>query len=280
MAAACLARRGIALLLLAAAPALAAPQRFELPTAAPETPVVASGISDYASAAAAIVGVLTQSLQLPMPRYAMEVYADPAEFEQGLVRHLALSPETARSAAGFAKAAVGSRRILVNDTLLARVPWPERIVTLAHEMVHACQLQLAGHRSLTRQQWLVEGFAEWIAFRVADALGTRSLAAERTATMVRVRAARAGKGLAPLARMDTLAQWVETRAERGFDATYGLAWLATEFLVERHGYDRVLSFFRLHRDGPDAQAHFRAAFGEDLQQFEAALHAHLDRVLQ
>jgi hypothetical protein len=98
--------------------------------------------------------------------------------------------------------------------------------------------------------------------------------------VARVRAARAAAGLAPLARMDTLAQWVATRAERGFDATYGLAWLATEFLVERHGYDRVLAYFRAHRDGADSDLHFRAAFGEDVARFEAALLAHLDALLR
>jgi hypothetical protein len=263
---------------LLAGPAFAAPQEIPLPSQPPETPVVASGIVDYLTAAHAIIGVLTQKLQLPMPAYIMEVHGDVASFEAGLVRHLQLKPETAKSAAGFAKAAVGGRRIVVNEALLAKSAWPERIVTLSHEMVHATQLELAGHRSVVRYQWLVEGFAEWAAFQVAHELGVRALPAERADMVTRVRTVR--EKLAPLAQMDTLSQWIETRRERGFDAMYPYAFLAAEFLIERHSYDAVLAYFRRHRVSPDAAAHFEAVFGETLPQFQQALDAHMAKVLR
>lgn len=274
-------KRGPAAALLAAAcllrPVLAAPLEIRLPSQAPETPVVASGIVDYLTAAHAIIGVLTQKLQLPMPAYILEVHGDTAEFEAALVRHLQLKPETARSAAGFAKAAVGNRRIVVNERLLGASDWPDRIVTLSHEMVHATQLELAGHRSVVRYQWLVEGFAEWAAFRVAHELGTSSLPVRRADMVGRVRAVR--DKLAPLAQMDTLAQWIETRRERGFDAMYPYSYFAVEFLIERHSYDAALGYFRRHRGSPDAPAHFEAAFGETLAQFQLALEAHMAKVL-
>jgi len=257
--------------------AAAPPQEIPLPSQAPETPVVASGIVDYLTAAHAIIGVLTQKLQLPMPAYTMEVHGDAAGFEAALVRHLQLKPETAKSAAAFAKAGVGNRRIVVNELLLGRDDWPDRIVTLSHEMVHATQLELAGHRSVVRYQWLVEGFAEWVAFRVAHELGVRALPAERAAMVGRVRAVR--EKLAPLAQMDTLAQWITTRRERGFDAMYPYSFLAVEFLIERHSYDAVLSYFRRHRASPDAPAHFEAAFGETLAQFQQALDQHMATLL-
>jgi hypothetical protein len=263
---------------LLAGPAFAAPQEIRLPSQAPETPVVASGIVDYLTASHAIIGILTQKLQLPMPAYIMEVHGDAASFEAGLVRHLQLKPETAKSAAGFAKAAVGGRRIVVNEALLAKSAWPERIVTLSHEMVHATQLELAGHRSVVRYQWLVEGFAEWAAFQVAQELGVRALPAERADMVTRVRTVR--EKLAPLAQMDTLSQWIETRRERGFDAMYPYAFLAAEFLIERHSYDAVLAYFRRHRVSPDAAAHFEAVFGETLPQFQQALDAHMAKVLR
>ena len=37
---------------------------------------------------------------------------------------------------------------MINEPALAQWPWSERVVTLAHELVHASQLELAGHRSL------------------------------------------------------------------------------------------------------------------------------------
>ena len=65
-----------------------------------------------------------------------------------------LKPDVARTTATFAKAFVGNRRVMVNEPALAEWPWPERVVTLAHEIVHACQLELSGHRGLVRYQWV------------------------------------------------------------------------------------------------------------------------------
>jgi hypothetical protein len=264
----------------AAAPALAAPVEIRLPSGPAPTPVVPSGIASYPQAVQAIVDVLSGPLMLPVPAYRMEVHSDRAEFEQALLRHLRLPPETARQASGFAKAAVGNRRILVNDTLMARSPWPERLLTLSHEMVHATQLELAGHRSVVRNQWLVEGFAEWVAFRVVQELGTQSLAEARASMLRRVRAARAGPGLAPLADLDTLAQWVDERERRGFDAAYPYAYLVVDFLIERHSYERVLDYFRRHRAGGEASAHFEAAFGETVAQFQQAVDARMGEWLR
>lgn len=264
--------------LLLAGSAAAAPQTIPLGDPG-ETPVVASGIQDYGSAARAITRVL-RDMHLHVPAYTMEVYTVPAEFEAALRKYLQLSPESARTALGFAKAAVGSRRVLVNDPLLAGSAWPERLVTLAHEIVHTSQLDLARNRSLTRNQWLVEGFAEWAAFRVVHELGVRPLGQEKAKMLAQVRGARAGPGLAPLADMDTIAQWLEVRKARGFDATYPYAFLATEFLIERHSYDKVLVYFRLHRDSPDAQANFAAAFGEGVPAFQQALDAHIAQLLK
>ncbi|MBC7994123.1 MAG: hypothetical protein H7Z15_12885 [Rhizobacter sp.] len=244
------------------------------------TPVAASGIRSYPQAVQAIVDVLAGPLGLPIPAYRMEVHSDPAEFEQALVRHLGVSAETARQAAGFAKAAVGSRRILVNDTLMSRDAWPERLLTLAHEMVHATQLELAGHQSLVRNQWLVEGFAEWVAFRVVQELGTHSLADERASMLRRVRTARDGRGLAPLADLHTFAQWVREREQRGFDAAYPYAYFVTDMLIERHGYAQVLEYFRRHRSRGETAAHFQAAFGESVPQFQQVLDRRMAELLK
>lgn len=267
-------------MLLACSAAGAAPLELQLPSGPGGTPVAASGIRHYPEAVQAIVDALAGPLGLPVPAYRMEVHSEPAEFEQALVRHLGVSAETARQAGGFAKAAVGNRRILVNDTLMSRLPWPERLLTLAHEMAHASQLELARHRSLVRNQWLVEGFAEWVAFRVVQELGTHSLADERASMLRRVRGARDGPGLAPLADLDTLAQWVREREKRGFDAAYPYAYLVTDVLIERHGYERVLDYFRRHRAGGESAVHFQSAFGESMAQFQQALDARLAELIK
>ena len=262
------------------AAASADPLRIQLSAGAGDTPVVASAIHDYRSAAQAIAGVLGNVLQLPVPAYTMEVHATRAGFEAALVQHLKLTPEAAHGAADFAKAAVGGRRVVVNDPLLSADPWPERLVTLAHEVVHASQLELAGNRSLVRNQWLVEGFAEWVAFQVVHELGVRQLPEEKLKMIAQARGAHSKVGLAPLADMDTLAQWLAVRKARGFDATYPYAFLATDFLIQRHSYDKVLAYFRRHRESPDSRANFEAVFGEALPAFQQALDAHLAQLLK
>lgn len=237
-------------------------------------------VEDYARLAHAIVAVLNGKLKLPVPAYAMEIYSVRSEFEQALVAKMKLKPEVARSTAAFAKAFVGNRRVMVNEPALAEWPWPERVVTLAHEIVHACQLELSGHRSLVRYQWLVEGFAEWSAYRVAHELGTVDFAASRSEIVKKVRAARAATGLASLADLDSFEQWVAERKKRGFQASYPYAFLAVEFLMERHSYDRTLEFFRRRRGSADAAANFEAAFGENLGEFQLALDRHLARLLE
>jgi hypothetical protein len=258
----------------------AGPKEIPLVLIDAQAAVRGQDIADYATAADSIVWVLTRKLQLPVPRFTMEIYSTREEFEAALIEHLKLKPEVARSAASFAKAAVGNRRVLVNETAMAARTWPERLTTLSHETVHASQLELSGNRSLTRYQWLAEGFAEWIAFQVTQELGVSDLRASRENMIIKVRAVNRQDGLVPLAQMDSIDQWISVRKDRGFDATYPFAFLVLDFLVERHSYAQVLDYFRRHRDSRDSAANFSAAFGEGLPAFQAALDRHLAKLLE
>ncbi|MBI2768749.1 MAG: hypothetical protein HYX47_03960 [Burkholderiales bacterium] len=261
-------------------PCAAAPREVPLAAKPGVDSVDGRAIADFPAAADAVIFVLTRKLQLPMPSFTMELYADRAEFAAALVTHMKLKPEMATATAAFAKAAVANKRVLVNEPAMAADGWPDRLVTMAHEMVHGSQLELSGHRPLGRHQWLVEGFAEWIAFQVTHELGVVDLAAARADMLARVRPVRNDGGLVALARMDSLDQWLKVRQERGFNATYPFAYLVTEFLVERHSYAKVLAYFRSYRESRDAVVNFRAAFGEDLADFQKALDAHLAVLLR
>lgn len=272
---------GIALAMaLLPGPSVAAPA--EVPLSGDPTGPISEGrkVDDYARLAHAIVGVLNGKLGLPVPAYTMEIYSSPSEFEQALITKMKLKPDLARTTATFAKAFVGNRRVMVNEIALAEWAWPERVVTLAHETVHACQLELARQRSLVRYQWLIEGFAEWGGYRVAHELGIVDFAASRADIVRRVRGARAAAGFAPLVDLDSFEQWVSERKKRGFDASYPYAFLAVEFLMERHSYDRTLDFFRRRRESADAALNFKTAFGESLTDFQSALDQHLAKLLQ
>jgi hypothetical protein len=61
---------------------------------------------------------------------------------------------------------------------------------------------------------------------------------------------------------------------------YPYAYLVTDVLVERHGYERVLDYFRRHGAGGEASAHFQQAFGESIPQFQQALDARMAELLR
>lgn len=61
---------------------------------------------------------------------------------------------------------------------------------------------------------------------------------------------------------------------------YPYVFLVLDFLVERHSYERTIDFFRRRRGSADAGANFRAAFGESLPEFQAAVDARKAKVLE
>jgi hypothetical protein len=70
--------------------------------------------------------------------------------------------------------------------------------------------------------------------------------------------------------MVTFPQWVVLAGKFEQEAFYGHAWMATEFLIERHGVAKVMGYFELFAQSDDRLANFQKAFGEDLSQFEQA----------
>ena len=122
-------------------------------------------IKSYPVAVDAIVRTMVQKFQLPEPRGLLLIYLTREEFELGLVEHLKITSGLAKSTARFAKSAVGGYNVLVNEQAIADSSWPERVELLAHELMHAVQLTLARRPGLPRHQWLMEGSAEWMAFK-------------------------------------------------------------------------------------------------------------------
>jgi len=227
---------------------------------------------DYPTAVTEIRGVLVGRLNLPMPEVVLESCATREIFEATLVRQLKLKPASAATAAKFAKAIVGNNKIIISEQAMAEYDWPRRVLTMAHEMVHLSQLDLAERRrSLVRYQWLTEGFAEHVGYEVVVALGRDDMGRVRADQIARVREVRR-RGLLPrLAEVDSMDQWIASRDQRGFDAAYPFAFLVIEVLEERHSRQAVLDYFRRFASSADPAANFRSAFGESLESFQQAL---------
>lgn len=87
----------------------------------------------------------------------------------------------------------------------------------------------------------------------------------------------AGRSRTPrLADLVTFPAWVRA-SERYSETMYLLAFLAVDVLVERHGMTAVTEYFKRFAASDDRTGNFRAAFGETIEAFEAAVAARLWR---
>jgi hypothetical protein len=226
-------------------------------------------ISDYDTALVSIAQVMERDLGLPVAPVDLHFYRDRAAF-QGALEAGGYDAELAVDAAATMTAITGFRRVLVNDAAMRPLDWPFRVALLAHELTHTVQYELSGGVRGTSEQWLREGFAEWVEVQVLTTLGFTTREQAGRIARDRVRQSRA---LPPLTVMVTFPDWVRAGLDAGTDAVYAQALLAAELLVERHGVPAVLTYFRLFQESDDRLANFRRAFGEDLTAFEVAFRA-------
>jgi hypothetical protein len=227
----------------------------------------AAQIADYQDAMDAIAAVMQREIGLPVPRVALYLYADRAAYEQGLVADRHMDPAMARDIANFSRGVGSHNRISANESKLARMVWKERVRFLAHEFTHTIQYDLGGGRRGTSEQWLREGYAEWVSFRTVDALGLGSYADWRARRLRGFLRAYGRLAPPPLDELSTIEQWVAARSKLGQEATYYQAFLATEALIQRRGNAAVIDYFRRFASSDDGRANFRASFGVELEAF-------------
>lgn len=171
----------------------------------------------------------------------------------------------ARDAAARMRAVALHRRVLVNTAVLSS-EWAPRIGTLAHELVHCLQYELAGGRRGTSEQWLREGFAEWIALDLLRRIDGVAPGAARRYLVDELAASR--RSAAPrLDDMMTFRQWVDLSG-RPEIAPHVQAVLTVDLLIDRHGVPAVLDYFRRFAGREDPEGNFAAAFGQTRAAFE------------
>jgi hypothetical protein len=159
------------------------------------------------------------------------------------------------------------------------VTWPDRVRFLAHEFTHTIQFDLAGGRHGSSQRWLREGYADWASFRVIDALGLETYGELREQRLAGVRRVRDLKAFPPLSELSTVQEWLTVRRTQGPEITYFQAFLAVELLIERHGAQAPIEYFRRYARSDDRFANFGAAFGQELPAFDREFAAHLGSLL-
>jgi hypothetical protein len=227
-------------------------------------------IGGWDSAMATAIAAMERELGLP--RFEVSVYLFPGReaFEAALVRS-GYRADFARDTAGTMTAIGGHGAVLINEAKLATAPWERRLGLLAHELTHSLQYELGGGHRGTSDQWLREGFAEWVSVRVLERLQATSIDQVRHAALARLRARRRER-LPPLEHMVTFPQWVALGQGRHAGTLYDQAFAAVDFLIRRHGLTKAVRYFELFAGSADRRANFRRAFGEDLPAFERAFY--------
>ena len=229
-------------------------------------------VRDYATAAATVARIFERDLGFPSFPVTFEFYPHGNAFEKKLIA-IGYDVPLARATAGTMIAVGGYRGVLLNDAKFGLLPWTARVEMLAHELGHSLQYELGGGKRGTSDQWLREGFAEWLSIRVLERLDAASMATVRRDRHRDLRAA--GRSSTPrLADLVTFPAWVRA-GERHGATMYVLAFLAVDFLLERHGIRAVVDYFTRFAKSDDRIGNFRAAFGEDIDRFETALAARL-----
>ena len=221
-----------------------------------------------------IAAILTRDLRLPVPQQVtVYVYSSRRIFEEGLVQDGQVSRLRAAELSDFA-AGIGKRRqlLLHHNGAVWTADW---LRLVAHELTHVSQIEVAGGEGRA-EQWLAEGMAEWTAFHVLERLRLDTLLRRRAVAMQAVRRHPAVvAGRLDLETLGTPGGFTNRHLRDGSQATYQLAFLLADRLIEREGFDRLVEYFEAFRTRGDRRANFRAAFGQSLGEFEQEALAYL-----
>jgi hypothetical protein len=246
------------------------------------------GNKDYPQALAAIMAVMVSELQLPGVDVSVTLYPSQVSYESGVVGelernrqrlrqrfHLALNRASEEQALLASKrlavnsAAVGMyRRVLIDEPRVNRLLWTDWVRVLGHELAHTAQIELADDRPVAWDQWLVEGFAEWVGYKVADRLGAEGFATSRKLALDRIATVKAYQTFPSLGQLANNAGWVTWVQTLGDQATYGQAFLAVDLLVEQKGLPAVVEYFRLFGNLNNRERNFMTAFGGSASAFD------------
>lgn len=260
----------------------------------------AYGSQDYSGALAAIVSVMERDLKLPPVEASVTLYFSQTSYESGVVAESEKDLERLRqqlgpranqlreeelvfSARRFAvsSVAVGMyKKVLVNEGRLAKYPWAEWVKVLAHELTHTIERNLVEGRLTASDQWLREGFAEWVGYQVADTFGAETFAKSRDRILDSIANAKSYQTFPSLTQLTRNAEWLTWSKTLGRAATYGQALIAVDLLVEQKGLPAVVEYFRLFGKLNNRERNFTMAFGEPISAFGGKFTKHLHMLLE
>jgi hypothetical protein len=276
---------------------------FPLAVSAPSAKPPGGSISDYARAVAAIVAIVTDEIGLPAPDGTVTLYSNRVQLEAALVSEFHRDAELidqqldaqareksrsgrderlafeARRLATTSPAIAMHKRIFINELIMTRFGWYERIRLLAHEVAHVVERGLFDGRPAAPGRWIQEGFAEWVAFKVQDKLGYESFAKSRQNNVNAVAAAKVFQTFPGLSQLNSGDEWLTWVRTLGNAATYTQSFLAVDFLIEQKGLAVLVDYFRRFAKLNNREKNFAMTAGESMKTFEAKFDNHLTSLL-
>lgn len=225
-------------------------------------PTVGFGDADDLTVARVAAQLLHDTVGLPFPDgTVVHLYQNQATFAEGLIRDAALDRDDAWDKSRFAGAVATPRGLFFRADHLVSMRLLDRIAIMAHELAHVSQMEMGRGGRFAAAVWIREGHAEWAKFQVLDRLGIRSYADSREE--VRRALVRSTTPVAFFPRLDALTNtpdWTAARNRFGSAATYGQAFLAVDWLVERYGADHLHALFRSFAAGTDRGGRWNAVY--------------------
>ena len=250
------------------------PVRMQSAVFAPPAAPAMLDVSSHENTVRMVATIMVRDLGLPLPETVMVyVYSSRQVFERGLIDDGQVSRVRAAELSDFA-VGVGKRRqlLLHHESNVGRGEW---VRLVAHELSHVAQIELAEGEGRA-EQWLAEGMAEWVAFRVLEQLRLDTVGRRRVVALETVRdhPAIVARRL-DLETLGTPRGFTLRHLREGSHPTYQLAYLLTDYLIARDGFDRVVEYFQSFAKHVDRRGNFAAAFGQSLAEFEQEAIAHL-----
>jgi hypothetical protein len=273
---------------------------YTIPPGTDAVKPVPLGSREYGLILDAIVAVMVGDLKLPAPAGSMTVYASQASYEEGALIEAREDLERLRQQlgpkanqlkeeeflSGAKRTAVSSgaharyKRILVNEWLLSKHSWAGQLRLLAHELTHVMQMDLVEGRSVTSDQWIREGLAEWVGYKVAAALGAESFDKGRESALASIAERKFYQTFPSLNQLALNSEWLTWSRTLGHSGTYGQAFIAVDFLIADKGLPAVINYFQLFKKLNNRARNFATAFGESPAAFEARFAKHLNDLLR
>jgi hypothetical protein len=287
---------GSILLLLSCA---SAPQSITLSSSEGVVEPPTYGNKDYSKALAAIGAAMARDMKLPLVDVVVTIYPSQVSYERGVIgeteqeierlrQKFATGANQPRNDDGLTVArimavssvAVGMyRKVLVNEWRVGKTPWPEWVRILAHELTHTAERELINGGVSAADQWLREGFSEWVGYKVADQFGAETLSKSREKALDAISTVKAYQTFPVLAQLTSNSEWMTWLQTLGMPATYGQAFIAVDFLIEQKGVEAVVEYFRLFGKLNNRERNFTAEFGEPVAAFDKKFSAEFARRL-